>query len=262
MKNREITVLNNLEELSRAAAEKFVELARSSIAANGSFTVALAGGSTPKKLYQLLVDENEPFRAKVDWAKINFFWGDERCVAPDSDESNYRMANENLLKPLGISPMNIHRFKGEAAAEVAAADYENFLRLFFNAPTGEFPRFDLILLGMGADGHTASLFPQTDILRETEKLVGAPFVEKFGTHRLTLTPKVINNAANIIFQVGGADKSDALREVLEGEKQPENFPSQIINPSSGKIYWFLDEAAAQSLTINRKYENFSGYLRR
>ncbi|MCY7346922.1 MAG: 6-phosphogluconolactonase [Pyrinomonadaceae bacterium] len=252
MENRKVTVLNNLEELSRAAAAKFVELAQSGIAAKGSFTVALAGGSTPKKLYELLADENESFRAEVDWRKINFFWGDERCVAPDSDESNYRMANESLLKPLNISPSNIHRFKSESDAETAARDYERFLRFFFNEPNDGVPRFDLILLGMGADGHTASLFPNTDVLRETEKLVAAPFVEKFGTHRLTLTPNVINNASNVIFQVAGADKADALREVLDGEIQPETFPSQIVNLSSGKVYWFLDEAAAQHLSSNHK----------
>lgn len=261
MKNREIRVLNSLEELSRAAAAKFVELAGSCMAANDSFTVALSGGSTPKKLYRLLADENEPFRAKVNWGKINFFWGDERCVAPDSDQSNYRMANESLLKPLGIAPLNIHRFKSESDAETAAREYERFLRFFFNEPDGGIPRFDLILLGMGADGHTASLFPNTDVLRETEKLVAAPFVEKLDTFRLTLTPNVINNAANIIFQVAGADKADALREVLEGRHQPAVFPSQIVNPSSGKIYWFLDEAAAQRLSVNRKYESFSGNLR-
>ena len=251
MENREIQILNSLEELSRAAAAKFVELANFSIAANNSFAVALAGGSTPKKLYQLLADENELFRAQVDWRKINFFWGDERCVAPDSDESNYRMANESLLKPLGISPTNIYRFKSELDAKTAAADYETFLRLFFNTPENSFPRFDLVLLGMGADGHTASLFPHTDVLRDTTKLVAAPFVEKFGTHRLTLTPNVINNAANVIFQVAGADKAEALREVLEGDAQPETFPSQIINLLDGKIFWFLDAEAAQQLSINR-----------
>ena len=261
MKTREIIVSSNLEELSRAAARKFVELAGANGNAGYSFTVALSGGSTPQKLYELLAEENEPYRAAVEWQKINFFWGDERCVAPDAIDSNYRMANENLLKPLGISQARIHRFKSELDAETAAADYENFLRLFFNQPPGTFPHFDLILLGMGADGHTASLFPNTEVLRETDKLVAAPFVEKFDTFRLTLTPPILNRAANIIFQVAGADKAAALREVLEGDEQPETYPAQIVNPPDGKVFWYLDEAAAQSLTINRQSENFSDRLR-
>jgi len=258
----EIAVFSNLEELSRAAAKKFVELAQANINPGYSFRVALSGGSTPKKLYDLLASEREPFRRAVDWNKVNFFWGDERCVAPDPDESNFRMANEHLLEPLGISPGNIHRLNGEIEPNAAAADYERFLRLFFNAPPSCFPRFDLILLGMGADGHTASLFPRTEVLSEREKLVAAPFVEKFGTHRLTLTPPVINRAANVIFQVAGADKADALRAVLEGDEQADKFPAQIVKPFDGKVFWFLDEAAAEKLTLTRKYENFTGRLRR
>lgn len=260
--NREITVLNGREELSRAAARKFVEIARQKINTGYRFTVALAGGSTPKRLYELLSDEKEPYRKAVEWRKINFFLGDERCVPSDSDESNFRMANESLLKPLGIPSTNVHRFRSELAAEKAAADYERFLRLIFNTPVGNFPQFDLILLGMGADGHTASLFPNTDAFRENDHLVAAPFVEKLGTFRLTLTPKVINHAENIIFQVAGEDKASTLREVLEGKELTEKFPAKIVNHSSGKVFWFLDESAAQSLTINRKYENFTGYLRR
>ncbi len=262
MLNREITVFSSLEYLSRAAAKKFTEIARTKISHKDSFAVALAGGSTPKSLYKLLADENEPFRTSIEWEKVSFFWGDERCVAPDSDESNYRMAKETLLQPLGIPTENIYRWKSELDPATAAADYEKLLRLYFNAAEGIFPRFDLILLGMGADGHTASLFPQTDVFAKNSNLVAAPLVEKFGTHRLTLTPQVINSAENIIFQVAGQDKANALREVLEGEKQIENYPSQIIDPPDGNILWLLDEAAAQNLTINRSYENVSGSLKR
>jgi 6-phosphogluconolactonase len=262
MTNREIIVLSDLEELSRATAAKFVELTQANIKNGYSFNVALSGGSTPKRLYKLLADENEDFRRAVDWRKVNFFWGDERCVPPESDESNYRMVNEHLLKPLGISPANIHRFKSELDAESAAADYEHFLRVLFNVPGQLVPRFDVIFLGMGADGHTASLFPASDTLDETEKLVAAPFVEKILKFRLTLTPPVINNAANVIFQVAGADKADVLREVLEGERNPRRLPAQIVNPRDGKMFWFLDEAAAAQLSINRKYDNFTGRLRR
>lgn len=262
MTNREIIVLNNLEELSRQAAAKFVELTQANGKNGYSFNVALSGGSTPKSLYQLLADENEDFRRAVDWRKVNFFWGDERCVPPNSDESNYRMVHEHLLKPLDISPSNIHRFKSELDAETAATEYENLLRLIFNTHHGLTPRFDVIFLGMGADGHTASLFPESVALDETEKLVAAPFVEKFLKFRLTLTPPIINNAANVIFQVAGADKADVLREVLEGAHDPRRLPAQIVNPRDGKVFWFLDEAAAAQLSINRKYENFTGRLRR
>lgn len=262
MNNREVIVLNNLEELSRAAAGKFVELARASVGSGYSFKVALSGGATPKSLYALLADEREPFRRAVDWGKVNFFWGDERCVPPDDEASNYRMASEFLLKPLGISPANVHRFKSELEATEAAADYERILRLIFNTHGNLVPRFDLIFLGMGADGHTASLFPESEALDEKNKLVAAPFVEKFLKFRLTLAPPVINNAANVIFQVAGADKADVLREVLEGEYNPRKFPAQIVNPKSGKVFWFLDEAAAEKLSLARKYENFTGRLRR
>lgn len=262
MTNREIIVLNNLEDLSRATAAKFVELMQANVKNGFSVNVALSGGSTPKRLYKLLADENEGFRRAVDWQKVNFFWGDERCVSPDSDENNYRMVNEILLKPLGISPAYIHRFKSELEAEKAVVDYENILRLAFNTHNGLIPRFDVIFLGMGADGHTASLFPESDALDETERLVAAPFVEKFLKFRLTLTPPIINNATNIIFQVAGADKAKVLREVLEGEHNPRRLPAQIVNPRNGKVFWFLDEAAAQQLSINRKYENFTGRLRR
>ncbi len=260
-KNRKITVISNLENLSIAAAEKFVELANAKGKNGYTFSVALAGGSTPKRLYELLADEKEPYRSSINWRNINFFWSDERCVPPDSEESNFRMANDTLLKPIGIPSTKIHRVKGELDPKTAAADYEGFLRLIFNT-SNDIPKLDLILLGMGSDGHTASLFPQTDIFQENGNLVISPFVEQLGEFRLTLTPAMINRAANIIFLVAGADKSSALFEVLEGNNNPEMFPAQIVNPLSGKVFWFLDESAAISLTVNRTYENFTGYFRR
>lgn len=176
MIKREITVLPDLDELSRSAAGAFVDIAVSKIKKGFIFTVALAGGSTPQRLYELLADENKPYRHKVDWRKVTFFWGDERCVSPDSDESNFRMANETLLKPLGIPSANIYRLKGELKPKTAAAEYERVLRLIFNVQTGV-PQFDLILLGMGSDGHTASLFPHADFLHENGNLVSSPFVK-------------------------------------------------------------------------------------
>lgn len=251
MSEPNIVVFPNLDELSRTAARKFIALAQTQINANNRFTVALAGGSTPKVLYKLLADQNEPFRSQIDWQKVHFFWSDERCVAPDSDESNFRMASENLLEPLRIPPSNFHRFKGELEPQTAAIEYEKVLREFFGKTNGVLPQFDLILLGMGADGHTASLFPGSEIISDTKKLVAAPFVEKFDTFRLTFAPTLINNAANVIFQVAGADKSAALREVLEGENNPKKFPSQIIRQSQGEVFWFVDEAAGTNLTINQ-----------
>lgn len=259
-KNRKITVISNLENLSIAAAEKFVELANSKGKNGYTFSVALAGGSTPKRLYELLADEKEPYRSAVNWRNINIFWSDERCVPPDSEESNFRMANEILFKPLGISSTKIHRLKGELDSKTAAADYEGFLRLIFNT-SNNVPQFDLILLGMGSDGHTASLFPHTDVFHENGNLVTSPFVEQLGKFRLTLTPAMINRAENIIFLVAGADKSSALFEVLEGNNNPETFPAQIVNQASGNVFWFLDESAAKSLTLNRTYENFTGHFR-
>jgi 6-phosphogluconolactonase len=262
MKTAEITVLPDLQELSKAAAQQFVEVAKAAITERKTFRLALAGGSTPKKLYELISDPNEPFRSAIDWPRIEFFWGDERCVLPEDKESNFRMANESLLIPLGISTTKIHRYKTELAAPEAAAEYERLLRLIFNIPAGAYPRFDLVLLGMGEDGHTASLFPHSDALHANGDLVAAPFVEKFESHRLTITPSVINNADNVIFLVAGDGKAAALREVLEGDKDPDKFPAQMVEPSSGRTSWFLDQSAASLLTINRKYENFSGHLRR
>ena len=262
MKSAEITVLPDIDEVCQAAARKFVEIAKATIDKGNTFNVVLAGGSTPRKMYELLSDPTEPFRSALDWQRIEFFWGDERCVLPEDNESNFRMANDGLLRPLGISSTKTHRFNSELPAAAAAAEYERLLRMIFNTPAGTFPRFDLILLGMGEDGHTASLFPNSDALHTNWTLVSAPFVEKFKSHRLTITPHVINHAENVMFLVAGADKAPALREVLEGEKDPDQFPAQIVDPNSGNLFWFVDESAAKLLTINRKYENFTGHLRR
>lgn len=262
MKSAEITVLPDIDEVSQAAARKFVEIAKATIDKGNTFNVVLAGGSTPRKMYELLSDPTEPFRSALDWQRIEFFWGDERCVLPEDNESNFRMANDGLLRPLGISSTKTHRFNSELPAAAAAAEYERLLRMIFNTPPGSFPRFGLVLLGMGADGHTASLFPNSDALQTNGNLVTAPFVEKFKSHRLTITPPVINHAENVMFIVAGADKAPALLEVLEGEKDPDKFPAQIVDPQSGNLFWFVDESAAKLLTINRKYENFTGHLRR
>ncbi|HVE58733.1 MAG TPA: 6-phosphogluconolactonase [Pyrinomonadaceae bacterium] len=241
-----IKIFPNIEELNNFAAEKFVEIAKDSIEMRGVFSVALAGGSTPKALYRLLAS-NE-FRDKIDWSKVFFFFGDERNVLPDDADSNFRMADENLFKPLTIKAENIFRWQTELGeAEIIAENYEQTIRAFFNLAENGLPRFDLILLGMGADGHTASLFPFTEALRETEKIAAANFVEKLQTTRLTLTFPVVNNARNVIFLAAGEEKAETLKAVLEGEFAPEKLPSQNVRPKEGELYWLIDKNVAKLL---------------
>ena len=245
--NRIVNIYPNFEILSQTAAEMFVNFANEAIRERGQFTVALAGGSTPKSLYQLLATER--INDKLDWKKTFFFFGDERNVSPGNAESNFKMANEILFEPLMFPAGNIFRWETELKnAEIIAENYEETIKDFFVLAANEFPRFDLILLGMGDDGHTASLFPFTDALNQTEKIAAANYVEKLQTSRLTLTFPVINNAANIIFLVSGANKAEILCEVLEGEFQPEKFPSQKVNPGNGDIYWLIEANASQKLS--------------
>ena len=244
---RMIKIFSGFEELNFYAAEKFVAIADGSIKQNGRFSVALAGGSTPKSLYQTL--SSGDYKGKIDWSRVYFFFGDERNVAPDDEDSNFKMANENLFTPLKISDENIFRWQTELTdADEIAADYEDKIKSFFNLAADEFPRFDLILLGMGADGHTASLFPFSAALNESENLAVDNPVEKLGTTRLTLTLPTINNAANVIFLVKGADKAETLREVLEGDFEPETYPSQAVKPRDGNLYWLVEREAAQLLS--------------
>lgn len=244
---RMIRIFRNIEELNNFAAEKLVEIAKEAIEKRGQFTVALAGGSTPKSLYQLL--SSEKFKNKIDWSRVFFFFGDERNVFPDADESNFKMANENLFETLKVSQSNIFRWKTELLnAEIIAENYSESISKFLNLKN-EFPKFDLILLGMGADGHTASLFPFTDALRETVKIAVENYVEKLDSMRFTLTFPVINNARNIMFLVKGADKAETLRDVLEGEFQPEKFPSQNVKPINGNLFWLCDGESAVYLKL-------------
>jgi len=241
-------VLSNLQELTRRAAEEFVLQAAEAVRGKGYFTVALSGGSTPKGLYSLLADGNEEFRARVAWDKIHFFWGDERHVPPDHPESNYRMAYEALLSKVPVPPDNVHRIKAENPnAADAARDYEEILREFFKLGQGQKPRFDLVLLGMGPEGHTASLFPGSGVIHEENRLVAAPWVEKFKTYRITLTPPVLNNAICVMFLAGGEEKAETLKSVLQGEYQPDRFPAQVIHPVNGRLVWLVDREAARFL---------------
>jgi 6-phosphogluconolactonase len=245
---REILVCRDLEEISQRAAEVFVRLANRAIASSGRFAVALSGGSTPKALYSLLASDQ--FRERVPWSKVHLFWGDERCVPPDHPDSNYRMTRESLLVHVPLPQENIHRMPAEQEDhDHAAAEYEQTLRAFFSLAMGEMPRFDLVLLGMGDDGHTASLFPGTVALEETDRLVVANYVEKLKAHRLTLTASVINHAAAVVFLIAGESKAAVLKEVLEGEYQPWRLPAQLIRPIAGKLWFIIDRAAAGSLSL-------------
>lgn len=242
----ETRIVAGPDELGRAAAEEVVRLAQDAVHARGSFTLALSGGSTPKNLYALLASETNSFRAQMPWDKTHFFWGDERHVPSDHPHCNYRMVYEAMLSRVAVPPENIHRIRAENPdAGAAAAEYERELREFFRLEPGQWPRFDVILLGMGPDGHTASLFPGTEVIHERTRLVAASWVEKFNAYRITLTPPVLNNAAGVIFLVAGEEKAETLRAVLEGEYQPERLPAQLIRPTNGRLRWLVDRAAAR-----------------
>ena len=238
-----VEVFDSPQELFRAAAEKFCVLGSSAIREHGKFAVALSGGSTPRGLHQELVTH---FASRLDWSKVFFFWGDERHVAPDSSDSNYRMANETLLSKLPIPPGNILRVPSELPdARQAAAKYEQTLQQFFHLNSDSFPRFDFILLGMGPDGHTASLFPGTAALQERDRLVVANWVEKLNTFRITFTYPVLNDATCVMFLVNGDEKAEMVRRALKDPAA--NLPCQKVRPDDGELLWYLDKGAALKL---------------
>jgi 6-phosphogluconolactonase len=248
------TIYDNVAQLIQAAADLCARLARISQEApeRRPFRVALSGGTTPRPLHALLAAP--PYVDQIDWRQVEFYWGDERNVGPEDEQSNYRMARETLLQPLldagRISEAQMHRMRGELPAARAAEEYEGELRRSFGLSAGEWPRFDLILLGMGPDGHTASLFPHTAALAVRDRLAVGNHVPKLNTDRITLTVPVLNQAAAVVFLVAGADKADALREVLEGPPNPEEYPSQLIQQANGTLYWLVDRAAAAKLAHN------------
>jgi 6-phosphogluconolactonase len=230
------------EDLALAAANHFSDLAQEAIVDHGYFAVALAGGSTPKGMYRTLATIE--FAQQVNWELVHVFWGDERTVPPDHEQSNYRMAKEAMLDFVPIPKENIHRILGEIKPLDAARLYQRTIEDFFKP---EETVFDLILLGMGDDGHTASLFPGNPAILGDTRLVAATFVEKLDTWRITFTPTLINAANNVTFLVSGEKKAWRLRQVLVGRYQPEELPSQIIRPTRGKLRWLIDKAAALHL---------------
>lgn len=239
--------LPDADSVSHAAAEDFVELAGEAVRDRGRFSVALAGGSTPRRLYQLLAEP--PYREGVRWERVHFFWGDERAVPPDHPDSNYGMAAAALLGNLRLSPKAIHRIRAEEPdREKVAHDYQNEIgRVLGAAPDGPPPMFDLVLLGMGADGHTASLFPYTKALWERGRWVVSHFVPKLNADRFTLTPPILNRAREIRILVTGVDKAPILRAVLQGPRDPEALPVQLVQPEAGRLIWLVDKAAADEL---------------
>lgn len=240
----EIQVFVDRDALMRAAADEVATCADAAIRSRGRFLIALSGGSTPARLYALLATES--YAPRIDWARVHIWWGDERCVPPDDPASNYRMTRAALLDHVPIPAAHIHRMRGEDDPVQAAAAYTAELRGFCSERE-PVPRFDLVLLGLGADGHTASLFPGTAAVTEDQRWVVAHYVPVQSAWRITLTPIVINAAAEILFLVTGADKSGALHRVLDGPSQPALLPAQAIAPQAGRVRWFVDAAAAAKL---------------
>lgn len=240
---RMVEVVADADELARSVAQLIVAHSKVAISRSGLFTIALSGGSTPKRLYELMADPNEVFRSQLNWSKTHFFWTDERQVPPDHAESNYHMAYEAMLAHVPVPASNLHRVLSEETDPLQAArDYESQLQTFFSLETGQLPRFDLVLLGLGTDGHTASLFPGSELLQEKQQLVGAAWIEKLKSYRFTLTLPVLNNASTIAFLVSGAEKANVLHQVLQQTSHA--LPAQLINPTSGSLVWFVDKAAA------------------
>lgn len=238
----QVRVFPRAEDLFEAAAEEFIRSANAAVREKGHFDVALSGGSTPKALYCLLA--NKP-AGTIPWKEIRFFWGDERHVPPDDPESNYRMANEAMLSLVPLDSKNVFRVPAENPdASAAAADYEQTLRHTLLTGQDGLPRFDLILLGLGPDAHTASLFPGTKALHENSRLVVSNWVEKFNTDRITLTLPVIDNAAKVMFLVTGKDKASALSAVFDNHSNPEQFPAKLVQPRNGSLLWLLGQDAA------------------
>jgi 6-phosphogluconolactonase len=233
--------------LSQRAAQYFVEMAERSVAARGQARIAISGGLTPKAAFALMADPAQPWHARMPWDRLDLWWVDERCVPPDHPDSNYRMTREALLDHVPVKPEQIHRMEGELKPEAAAARYESELRNSFRLEGAETPKFDLVALGMGPDGHTASLFPYTQAIHELGRLATANHVEAKDAWRITLTWPVINRAAEVFFLVSGEDKAQILREVLMGPRAVERLPSQLIAPANGILTLLLDRAAAALL---------------
>ncbi|MFO0966353.1 MAG: 6-phosphogluconolactonase [Gemmataceae bacterium] len=243
-----IQTFTDADGLCQFAADLLAQHAAQTAEAWDRFTLALSGGSTPRRLFQILAQD--PYRDGLPWEKVQLFWGDERCVPPDHADSNYGMARHELLRHIRIPKDNVHRMEADRAdLDVAACDYQKDIAAALGVhPFEPPPALDFVLLGMGPDGHTASLFPHTQALQPTVHWVTPNFVPKFNANRMTMTPALLNKAKTICFLVTGAEKASVLKEVLEGPRDPERLPSQLIQPENGNLLWLLDEAAASLLS--------------
>ena len=243
----EIVIAENLTDLSTRAAQRFVEIVSQRQSETGTARISLSGGSTPRALFNLL--SSEKFATQINWLAVDVFWGDERTVPPDHTDSNYRMAQETLLSHVPTPDDHVHRMRGELDPDEAANDYEQVLKsVFGRADVKHPPKFDLLLLGIGADGHTASLFPGTTALDVRDRLVVANFVPQQNTTRLSFTAPLLQAARNILFLVAGEDKAPAVRRAIEGEWNPSETPSQYLREATGHVIWMLDGAAASQLS--------------
>jgi 6-phosphogluconolactonase len=238
-----VLIFEDGEAVARAVAGRFVEVADECVRERGRFSVALSGGSTPRRIYELL--SGAEFASRVAWSKVHVFFGDERSVPPDDAQSNYRMARESLLSRVALPAENVHRMIGEGDAAANARLYEDELRSFFGGDA--LPAFDLVMLGLGEDGHTASLFPGSPALEERSAWVVANWIEKLNAYRLTLTAPVINNASHVVFVVTGAGKAERLLEIVKGARDPRRLPAQLIRTARGTLDWYVDRAAAAKL---------------
>jgi 6-phosphogluconolactonase len=243
----QILVLDDSQALFVRAAEEIVHISGESICTHGQFSLCLTGGNTPADVYRLIATR---FHLSVDWNAVHLFWGDERCVPPDDEASNYGMANRTMLSKLteDLRPEQIHRIRGEDDPEAAAREYEEQLKEFFSLEEGEFPRFDLVLLGLGDNVHIASLFPGIAAIHESKRMAEAVEVDAPQRRRISLTPPVLNNAARVMFIVAGQAKAAAVKTALEGPRDPDRYPAQIIEPTHGEVMWLLDRPAASLLS--------------
>lgn len=256
-------ILENAEAVAQAAAERILHLVATANQEKRAVHFVLSGGETPKRLYEILAERsisqgsypqnNLAGHVAISWDTVHFYWGDERCVGPDHSDSNYKMAYDVLLSKINLPSAHIHRLQGEIAPALSARNYEKTIRSAFGLTPEDpvTPSFDLVLLGLGTDGHTASLFPETEALKEKTKWVVENFVPKLAGARLTLTPLILNQTKNIFFLVAGSDKAKILKDVLEGPYHPDLLPAQLIGKETGSVTWFIDEAASGCLSSNR-----------
>jgi 6-phosphogluconolactonase len=238
-------VFKNAEQLSHALAEWITSLIEETLTRQEQFSLVLSGGSTPKKLHILLA--SSPYKDRIDWKKIHIFFGDERAVPLDDDRNNARMAFDTLLNKVPVPPEQIHIMDTDLSPEAAAMEYEEELCEFFGTDILPVKTFDLVLLGMGDDGHTLSLFPGTPVIYEEKSWVSSFFLKSQNMYRITLTKNIVNRAKHIVFMISGKEKANALHEVVEGARNPDLYPAQVILPTSGELHFFMDEAAASLL---------------